>query len=48
MSWCLTHDAKASSSRATLPASDGTTAHLEQERERVNAPLAHFSEAQAE
>jgi hypothetical protein len=48
MSWCLTHDAKASSSRAALSASDGTAARLEQERERVNAPHAHFSEAQAE
>jgi hypothetical protein len=47
MSWCLTHDAKASSSRTALPASDGTAARLEQERERVNAPPAHFSEAQA-
>jgi hypothetical protein len=48
MSGRPTHCAEASSSSAALPASDGTAAHLEQERERVNAPSAHFSEAQAE
>jgi hypothetical protein len=42
-----THGAEALSSRATLPASDGTAARPEQGRERVNAPPAHFSEAQA-
>jgi hypothetical protein len=39
---------EASSSRATLPAPDGTAAHPEQERERASAPPVHFSEAQAE
>jgi hypothetical protein len=48
MSGHPTHSAEASSSRAALPASDGTAARLEQEREHVNAPPAHFSEAQAE
>jgi hypothetical protein len=43
-----THVAKASSSHATLPASNGTAARPEQEQECVNAPPAHFSEAQAE
>jgi hypothetical protein len=41
------HDAEASSSRAALPTSDGTAARPEQERERVNAPPAHFPSAQA-
>jgi hypothetical protein len=40
--------AEASSSRAILPASDGTAAYPEQERERVDAPPAHFADAQAE
>jgi hypothetical protein len=40
--------AEASSSRAALPASGGVAARPEQERERVNAPLAHFGDAQAE
>jgi hypothetical protein len=31
-----------------LPSSGGIAARPEEERERVNAPLAHFSEAQAE
>jgi hypothetical protein len=48
MSGCPTHGAEVSSSRAALPASDGTATRLEQERERVNAPLAHFNEAQTE
>jgi hypothetical protein len=37
-----------SSSRASLPASGGPAAHLEQERERADVPPAHFVEAQAE
>jgi hypothetical protein len=37
-----------SSSRGVLPASDGTAARPEQERERANAPPAHFASAQAE
>jgi hypothetical protein len=48
MSGRPTHGAEASSSRAALPTSDGTAARPEQERERVNTPPAHFSEAQAE
>jgi hypothetical protein len=40
--------AEASSSRGVLPASDGTAAHPEQERERAEAPPAHFASAQAE
>jgi hypothetical protein len=48
MSGCPTHGAEASSSRATLPASNGTAARPEQELEHVNAQPAHFSEAQAE
>jgi hypothetical protein len=43
-----THGAEASSSRAALAASDGTAVRPEQERERVNAPPTHFSEAQVE
>jgi hypothetical protein len=42
------HGAEASLSRAALPTSDGTATRPEQERERVNAPPVHFSEAQAE
>jgi hypothetical protein len=42
------HDAEASSSRAALPASDGIAERSEQEREHVNAPPAHFADAQAE
>jgi hypothetical protein len=42
------HDAEASSSRAALPASDGIAERPEQERERVNAPPAHFADAQTE
>jgi hypothetical protein len=42
------HGAEALSSRAALPASNDTAARPEQEWERVNAPPAHFSEAQAE
>jgi hypothetical protein len=48
MSGHLTHYAEASSSRAVLSASGGTTARPEHDEERVNAPPAHFSEAQAE
>jgi hypothetical protein len=40
--------AEASSSRAVLPASDGTAARPEQRRERADAPPAHFTSAQAE
>jgi hypothetical protein len=40
--------AKALSSHAALPASDGTTTRQEQERECVNDPPAHFANAQAE
>jgi hypothetical protein len=42
------HGAEASSSHAALPASNGTAACPEQERERVNAPPAHFANAQDE
>jgi hypothetical protein len=48
MSGRSTRGAEASSSRAALPASDGTTVRPEQERERVNASPTHFSKAQAE
>jgi hypothetical protein len=48
MSGRPTHGAEASSSSAALPASDDTAACPEQERERVDAPPTHFSEAQAE
>jgi hypothetical protein len=40
--------AEDSSSRTVLLASDGTAAHPEQERERIDAPPAHFADAQAE
>jgi hypothetical protein len=40
--------AEVSSSRGVLPASDGTTARTERERERADAPPAHFASAQAE
>jgi hypothetical protein len=40
--------AEASSSRAVLPASDGTAVRPEQKRERVDTPPAHFASAQAE
>jgi hypothetical protein len=43
-----THGAKASSSRAGIPAPDATVARLEQEREPASAAPAHFNEAQAE
>jgi hypothetical protein len=43
-----THGAEASSSRAALPALDGTAARPEKEREHTSAPLAHFSDAQNE
>jgi hypothetical protein len=44
---CTADGAKASSSRAALPASGGPAVHPEQERERANTPPAHFAEAQA-
>jgi hypothetical protein len=44
----LRHGAEASSSRAGLPASGGLAASLERGRERVDAPLPHFPDAQAE
>jgi hypothetical protein len=40
--------AEASSSRAVLPASDGAAARPEQERDRADAPPAHFASAQDE
>jgi hypothetical protein len=40
--------AEASSSRAALPISGGPAASPERERDRVDAPPAHFTEAQAE
>jgi hypothetical protein len=40
--------AEASSSRGVVPTSDGTAARPEQERERADAPPAHFASAQAE
>jgi hypothetical protein len=43
-----THGAEASSSRVALPASGGPAVHPEQERERVDAPPAHFASAPAE
>jgi hypothetical protein len=48
MPWHPTHSAEASSTRAALPALDGTVARPEQEREHACAPPTHFSEAQAE
>jgi hypothetical protein len=42
------HDAKASSSRATLLAPDAVVMHPEQERGHAGSPSAHFDEAQAE
>jgi hypothetical protein len=47
MSGHPTHGAEASSSRAALFASGGTATRPEQEGERVNAPPAHISAAQA-
>jgi hypothetical protein len=43
-----THGAKASSSRAGLPAPDVAVARPEQEQGHTSAPPAHFDEAQAE
>jgi hypothetical protein len=43
-----TDGVEASTSRAVLPVSDGAAARLEQERERADAPSAHFTSAQAE
>jgi hypothetical protein len=45
---CPADDARASSSRATLPASGGPATDPEQERGRTDAQPAHFVEAQAE
>jgi hypothetical protein len=45
---CPADSARASSSRAALPASGGPAAHPEQERERADAPAPHFVEAQTE
>jgi hypothetical protein len=45
---CLADGAEASSSRGVLPTSDGTVARPQRERERADAPLAHFTSAQAE
>jgi hypothetical protein len=44
----LTHDAEASSSRATLPAPDAVIVRPEQEWGHAGAPPAHFDEAQDE
>jgi hypothetical protein len=43
-----THGAKASSSRAGLPAPDVAVARSEQEQGHASAPPAHFDEAQSE
>jgi hypothetical protein len=43
-----TDGAEVSSSRGVVPALDGTATHSEPERERGNAPPAHFASAQAE
>jgi hypothetical protein len=48
MSWHPTHGAEPSSSRAALPAPDGTVARPEQEQELASVPPTHFNEAQAE
>jgi hypothetical protein len=45
MSGCPADGAEASSSRAAPPVLDGTAARPEQERERIDATPAHFSEA---
>jgi hypothetical protein len=45
---CPTDGAETSSSRGVVPASDSTATRTEQERERGNAPLAHFASAQSE
>jgi hypothetical protein len=45
---CPADGAGASSSCAALPASGGPATHPEQERERTDAPPAHFVEAQVE
>jgi hypothetical protein len=47
-SWRPADGGEASSSRAVLPASDGTATRPEQERERVDTPPTHFASAQAE
>jgi hypothetical protein len=48
MSGRSAHGAETSLSRAALLASGGPAAHPEPERERVDAPPAHFASAQAE
>jgi hypothetical protein len=48
MSGCSAYGVEASSSSVTPPVSDDTSARLEQKRERVDAPPAHFADAQAE
>jgi hypothetical protein len=48
MPWHPTHGAEASSSRAALPAPNGTASCPEQEREHASAPPTYFSEAQDE
>jgi hypothetical protein len=45
---CPTDGAETSSSRGVVPASDSTATRTEQERERGNAPPAHFASAQSE
>jgi hypothetical protein len=45
---CPADGTGASSSRAALPTSGGPAAHPEHERERADAPPAHFVEAQVE
>jgi hypothetical protein len=48
MSGRSAHGAETSLSRAALLASGGPAAHPEPERERIDAPPAHFASAQAE
>jgi hypothetical protein len=47
MSQCPTHEAEASTSHASPPASDVAVAHPEQELHRAGAPPTHFDEARA-
>jgi hypothetical protein len=47
MPWHMTHDVKASSPCAALPAPDGAATRPDQEQEHASVPPAHFSEAQA-
>jgi hypothetical protein len=48
MLWHPMCGTEASSSRAALPAPDGTATRPKQEQEHASVPPAHFSEAQAE